>query len=69
MKHQNFKKERKEVARFMRRLYNQGLTLLSAFGKPEVLENAAKMTLIVDLTGKKKALSGARLREIENIFR
>jgi len=46
-----------------------GHTLLSAFDKLEVLENAAKMTLIIDLTGKKKALSGTRLREIEKMFR
>jgi L-fuculose-phosphate aldolase len=46
-----------------------GKTLLSAFDKLEVLENAAKMTLIVDLTGKKKGLNPARLREIERLFR
>jgi len=46
-----------------------GQTLLSAFDKLEVLENAAKMTLIVNLSGKKKPLSGDRLREIEKIFR
>jgi len=44
-------------------------TLLSAFDKLEVLENAAKMTLIVDLTGKKKGLNPFRLREIEKLFR
>ncbi len=46
-----------------------GKTLLSAFDKLEVLENAAKMTLIVDLTGKKKGLNPSRLREIEKLFR
>jgi L-fuculose-phosphate aldolase len=46
-----------------------GPTLLSAFDKIEVLENAAKMSLIVEITGKKKALSSMRLREIERIFR
>jgi L-fuculose-phosphate aldolase len=46
-----------------------GATLLNAFDKLEVLENAAKMTLIVELTGKKKALNSSRIREIERIFR
>jgi len=46
-----------------------GKTLLSAFDKLEVLENAAKMTLIVDLTGKKKGLNPSRIREIERLFR
>jgi L-fuculose-phosphate aldolase len=46
-----------------------GKTLLSAFDKLEVLENAAKMTLIVDLTGKKRALNPSRIRELERLFR
>jgi L-fuculose-phosphate aldolase len=46
-----------------------GNNLLSAFDKLEVLENAAKMTLIVEMTGKKKGLSLSRIREIEKIFR
>jgi len=46
-----------------------GKTLLSAFDKMEVLENAAKMTLIVELTGKKKGLSPSRLRELDRLFR
>ena len=46
-----------------------GSTLLQAFEKIEVLENAAKMTLIVEMTGKKKVLSTGRLREIEKLFR
>ncbi|MGD0341205.1 MAG: class II aldolase/adducin family protein [Bacteroidales bacterium] len=46
-----------------------GPTLLSAFDKIEVLENAAKMSFIVEITGKKKVLSTPRLREIERIFR
>jgi L-fuculose-phosphate aldolase len=46
-----------------------GKTLLSAFDKLEVLENAAKMTLIVELTGKKKSLSPSRLRELDKLFR
>jgi L-fuculose-phosphate aldolase len=46
-----------------------GSNLLQAFDKLEVLENAAKMTLIVEMTGKKKVLSTTRLREIERLFR
>jgi L-fuculose-phosphate aldolase len=46
-----------------------GSTLLNAFDKLEVLENAAKMTLIVEITGKKRVLSSTRIREIEKIFR
>jgi len=46
-----------------------GPTLLSAFDKIEVLENAARMTLIVELTGKKRMLSNSRLREIDRLFR
>jgi len=46
-----------------------GPTLLSAFDKIEVLENAAKMSLIVAFTGKKRVLSTSRLHEIEKMFR
>jgi len=46
-----------------------GKTLLSAFDKIEVLENAAKMTLIADIKGRKKGLSNIRLREIDKLFR
>ncbi len=46
-----------------------GINLLSAFDKLEILENAAKMTLIVEMTGKKKALSTSKLHEIERLFR
>ena len=46
-----------------------GSTLLQAFDKIEVLENAAKMTLIVDMTKKKSPLSKTRVREIEKVFR
>lgn len=46
-----------------------GKTLLSAFDKLEVLENAAKMTLIVEMTGKKKSLSPSRLRQLDKLFR
>ncbi len=46
-----------------------GANLLQAFDKLEVLENAAKMTLIVSLNGRKKALSTLRIRELERLFR
>ncbi|MFO7619858.1 MAG: class II aldolase/adducin family protein [Bacteroidales bacterium] len=46
-----------------------GHDLLHAFDKLEVLENAARMTLIVRLTGKKSPLNPLRIREIERLFR
>jgi len=46
-----------------------GNNLLQAFDKTEVLENAARMTLIVNLTKKKSPLTKARTFEIERIFR
>jgi L-fuculose-phosphate aldolase len=46
-----------------------GTSLLQAFDKLEVLELAAKMTIITGLTGKKKALSIDRIKEIERLFR
>jgi L-fuculose-phosphate aldolase len=46
-----------------------GSSLLQAFDKLEVLENAAKMTLIVEMTGKKSALGKARLLQIDKLFR
>lgn len=46
-----------------------GASLLQAFDKLEVLENAAKMTLIVEMMGKKKGLSMMRIRELEKLFR
>jgi L-fuculose-phosphate aldolase len=46
-----------------------GPTLLQAFDKIEVLENAARMTLIVDFAGKKKALSKDKIKEIEKLFK
>ncbi len=46
-----------------------GSSLLQAFDKLEVLENAAKMTLIVEMTGKKKPLNKLRIRELEELFR
>ncbi len=46
-----------------------GTNLLQAFDKLEVLENAAKMTLITVIAGNKKMLSPLRIREIDNLFR
>lgn len=46
-----------------------GTTLLQAFDRIEVLENAAKMTLITDLTKKKSPLSKSRIVEIERLFK
>ena len=46
-----------------------GSGLLHAFDKIEVLENAAKMTLIVEMTKKKSALNKSRILEIEKLFR
>lgn len=46
-----------------------GSNLLQAFDKIEVIENAAKMTLIVQMTSKKSPLSKSRILEIEKFFR
>lgn len=46
-----------------------GSSLLQAFDKLEVLENAAKMTMIVDVAGRKKPLNKSRIRELERLFR
>ncbi len=46
-----------------------GSSLLQAFDKIEVLENAAKMTLIVEMTKKKSPLNKMRILEIEKMFR
>ena len=46
-----------------------GQGLLQAFDKLEVLENAAKMTLIVELTKMKSPLSKPRIRELDKLFR
>jgi len=46
-----------------------GSSLLQAFDKIEVLESAAKMTLIVKMMKKKSPLSKSRIFEIEKIFR
>jgi L-fuculose-phosphate aldolase len=46
-----------------------GKNLLHAFDKIEILENAARMTLIVDFEGKKKSLSKEKIIEIEKLFK
>jgi L-fuculose-phosphate aldolase len=46
-----------------------GSNLLQAFDKIEVLENAAKMTLMSEMTGRKKPLDRARILELERLFR
>ncbi len=46
-----------------------GTNLLQAFDRIEVLENAAKMTLIVEMTKKKSPLNKMRIIEIEKMFR
>ncbi len=46
-----------------------GSNLLQAFDKVEVLENAAKMTLMTEMTGKRKPLDKARILELERLFR
>lgn len=46
-----------------------GESLLKAFDKLEVLENAAKMTLIVEIKGRRKMLTPSRIREIDRLFR
>jgi L-fuculose-phosphate aldolase len=46
-----------------------GQNLLSAFDKIEVLENAAKMTLIAVMTKKKSPLGRLRIAEIDKLFR
>jgi L-fuculose-phosphate aldolase len=46
-----------------------GTTLLQAFDKLEVLENAARMTLIVELTRNKSQLTRERILQIDKLFR
>jgi L-fuculose-phosphate aldolase len=46
-----------------------GSNLLQAFDKIEVLENAAKMTLMTEMTGKKRPLDKTRIMELERLFR
>lgn len=44
-------------------------TLLQSFDKIEVLENAARMTMIVEMTNKKSPLNRIRIEEINKHFR
>ena len=46
-----------------------GSNLLQAFDKIEVLENAAKMTLMTEMTGRKRPLDKIRIQELEALFR
>jgi L-fuculose-phosphate aldolase len=46
-----------------------GANLLQAFDKIEVLENAAKMTLMAEMTGKRRPLDKSRIIELEKLFR
>ena len=46
-----------------------GKNLLQAFDKIEVLENAARMTVITEIMGSKKALSDERADQLEKLFR
>jgi L-fuculose-phosphate aldolase len=45
-----------------------GENLLQAFDRIEVLENAAKMTLVTEMMGKKSPLSRSRIFEIKRLF-
>lgn len=46
-----------------------GISLLQAFDKIEVLESAAKMTLITEVTNKKTLRSKSGIIEIERLIR
>ena len=46
-----------------------GKNLLQAFDKLEVLENAARMTMIADLSGRKKPLTKSQSDELDRLFR
>jgi L-fuculose-phosphate aldolase len=46
-----------------------GTSLLQAFDKIEVLENAARMTLITEITGQPSQLTKERITEIDKLFR
>jgi len=46
-----------------------GSNLLQAFDKIEVLENAAKMTLMTEVTGKRRPLNKTQILELERLFR
>jgi L-fuculose-phosphate aldolase len=46
-----------------------GSNLLQAYDKIEVLENAAKMTLMTEMTGRKRPLDKVRILELERLFK
>jgi L-fuculose-phosphate aldolase len=46
-----------------------GSNLLQAFDKIEVLENAARMTIIVEMIRKKSPLTKERIHQIDKLFR
>jgi L-fuculose-phosphate aldolase len=46
-----------------------GTNLLQAFDRTEVLESAAKMTLMTEMTGKRRPLDKVRINELEKLFR
>jgi len=46
-----------------------GSNLLQAFDRIEVLENAAKMTVITELMGRKRSLTPGMISEIQRLFR
>jgi L-fuculose-phosphate aldolase len=46
-----------------------GSNLLQAFDRIEVLENAAKMTVITSVMGSSRTLSSSRIEEIKRLFR
>lgn len=50
-------------------VFAAGSTLLQAFDRLEVLENAAKMTLIVEMKGGGRPLSDEKIIEIDKLFR
>jgi L-fuculose-phosphate aldolase len=50
-------------------ILSAGSTLLQAFDRIEVLENAAKMTVITSLMGKSSMLSSSRIEDIKKLFR
>lgn len=46
-----------------------GNSILQAFDRLEVLENAARMTMIVDMAGTRKPLGRSRIKELDRLFR
>jgi L-fuculose-phosphate aldolase len=46
-----------------------GNSILQAFDRLEALENAARMTMIVDMAGTRKPLGKSRIKELDRLFR